>query len=338
MMAAAQIRDKGSNYCGLSSVEKEQLNAFFRERVKFDVPMKRFTTMGVGGPADAVVMPGEMSAIEQLLKWANDRQVPWYIVGGGSNLIIQDGGIRGVVMLLPPHFKSISVSEKSSRSVKVTVKTGTRLQALCRTAIEEGWAGMTFAGGIPASVGGAIVMNAGTAEGCMADVVASITVLKQDGTIGLIKRNDLNFDYRRLILPDIPADKITSPAIILEAVFRLQLAEPADLAKIALALKKKRQSRQPEGVASAGCFFKNPTTGPTAGALIDKAGLKGKQVGGAQVSNHHANFIINRKDARAADVLTLAEYVQTRVADQFGVFLEPEVVILGEAIHGSKSI
>lgn len=337
-MTLAQNSDAPPGYCELGGLEKEQLKAIFKDQVQFDVPMKRYTTMGVGGPADAVIMPGDISAIEQLFKWATEQQVPWYIVGGGSNLVVQDGGIRGVVLLLPPYFKGISAGDRSSGSVKVTVKAGTRLRTLCRTAIEEGWAGMSFAGGIPASVGGAIVMNAGTTEGCMADVLSSITVLRPDGSIQCVKRNELDFGYRRLVFPDFPADKMVHQTVILEAGFRLPLAEPADLAKKALALKKKRQLHQPEGVASAGCFFKNPTTGPSAGALIDKAGLKGKQVGGAQVSTHHANFIINRKRAQAADVLILAEYVQTRVTDLFGVCLEPEVVILGEAIDASKSI
>lgn len=333
MMTAAKIRDERTDDFGLGATEKKQLKAIFGRQVQFNVSMKRYTTMGVGGPADAIVMPGDIGAIEQLLSWAKQQQVRCYIVGGGSNLIVKDGGIRGIVVLLPTHFKGILVDKSLKDSVLVSVKAGTRLQTLCRIATEKGWADMTFAGGIPASVGGAIAMNAGTSEGCMADIVASITVLRPDGSLQHLMRNDLDFGYRSLKLTNTDTEKKFLQTVILEAVFQLHLTEPSELAKKAESQKRKRQLRQPYGVASAGCFFKNPSTGLSAGALIDKAGLKGKQVGGAQVSRLHANFIINQKAARAADVLALAEFVQTRVSDLFDVLLEPEVVVLGEAIH-----
>lgn len=338
MMSCAVSYDEPTVARCLNTDEENELRSLLDDRVQFDVPMRRYTTLAVGGPADAVAMPHNIEALGKLFAWIQERKIPWLVVGAGSNLLVRDGGIRGVVIALTPYFKGITASEDDAGRPKLVAKAGTRLQSLCRYTIDRGWGDMTFALGIPASVGGALAMNAGAAQSCMANVLGTITVLWPTGQVRRIHRRDIDFGYRRMCLPAIDGVSDSQSGIIVEGTFHLKRVDSQLLVKKGIEIKKDRKLRQPTGVSSAGCFFKNPVTGPSAGELIDKAGLKGKQVGGAIISPHHANFIINRKNARAADVLALAKCVQARVADHFGVRLEPEVVIAGDSHYAPKSV
>lgn len=338
MMSAAVSHDEPKVATGLKVEEKDWLASLPGLQVQFDVSMRRHTTLAVGGPADALAMPADMKVLTMLLSGARKRAIPWMIIGGGSNLLVRDGGIRGIVIALTPYFKGITAIDHCPRNVRVTAKAGTRLQTLCRYAIEEGLAGMTFALGIPGSVGGAITMNAGTADGCIGDVLETITVLWPTGRIQRISRADLDFGYRRLSLPTPDITTGQRQGIVIDGTFTFSRTDPRQLQISVRKIRAERKQRQPVGVSSAGCFFKNPLSGPSAGELIDKAGLKGKRIGDAEVSSRHGNFIINRGNANAADILTLADVIERRVATEFGVQLEPEVIITGESNHASKSI
>jgi UDP-N-acetylmuramate dehydrogenase len=242
--------------------------------------------------------------------------------------LVKDGGIGGIVISLNRCLKKIRTTEDGS-GVRLTAQAGVKLPSLCRYCIERGFAGLNFALGLPATVGGAIVMNAGTARGSMADVLESIGCLQPDGRWVRFDRRELDFSYRCLSWKGSgPNDEGVLP-IIVDGSFSLKPRDAKMLADEAEELLKRRTAQQPVDQPSAGCFFKNPVPGRSAGELIEKAGLKGRQIGGARVSTRHANFIVNTGGATARDILALMELVQKRVAEKFEVELVPEVKIVG---------
>ncbi|MFZ0133066.1 MAG: UDP-N-acetylmuramate dehydrogenase [Desulfobacterales bacterium] len=311
----------------MDDLHKNWLGEHFGRRVRFEEPMARHTWFKVGGPAEALVTPADTNALARLLTWCRDSRIPWLILGSGSNLLVRDGGIAGVVISLSRCLKEIELAESGS-GIHVTAQAGVKLPVLCRYCIAHGFSGLNFALGIPATVGGAIVMNAGTARGSMADVLESLGCLHPDGRRVRFARRDLAFSYRRLALKPGGAGCGQDPVIV-EGTFALQPADRKMLADEAARILKERAARQPIDQPSAGCFFKNPPAGRSAGELIDKAGLKGRQIGGARVSEKHANFIVNAGGATAGDILDLMELVQGRVSAEFGIDLVPEVKIVG---------
>jgi UDP-N-acetylmuramate dehydrogenase len=255
------------------------------------------------------------------------------VLGDGTNLLVRDGGIRGVVINLRGEFRRIRrcAFPAGDPGVCVSAMAGTRLAALCRWSARQGLRGMGFAAGIPGTVGGAIAMNAGTAAGSMQAVIEAVRVLLSPGGRGEVQSatvpiQNLDFGYRRLTWH---LDPQVDPPLILGGRFRLTPGNPDQISAAARRAKERRRCTQPLGTPSAGCFFKNPPGRPTAGALVERAGLKGHRVGGAQVSEKHANFIVNRGGASADDLIRLMEQVQRTVAERFGVKLEPEVKIVG---------
>jgi UDP-N-acetylmuramate dehydrogenase len=312
----------------LTATDKTWLTEQFGGHVRFDEPMTRHTYFKVGGPAEAFVTPPDTAALESLMRWCRAGGHPWLVIGNGSNLLVKDGGIGGVVISLSRCLKDIRPTEGGS-DVRLTAQAGVRLPSLCRYCIEHGIAGMNFALGIPASVGGAIVMNAGTTRGSMADVVASIGCLQSDGRWVRFDRRDLDFSYRCLSWKASGPTGDGEATIIVDASFSLKPGDARKLSEEAAQILKARAEKQPVDQPSAGCFFKNPASGRSAGELIEKAGLKGRQVGGACVSTRHANFIVNTGGATARDILGLMKLVQERVADKFAVELIPEVKIVG---------
>ena len=309
----------------------QALKTAIRERIKgpvsYDEPMAAHTWFRVGGPADVYVVPESLDELISLIKWLASEEVYYLVVGGGSNLLVKDKGIRGVVINLAAGIKGISVTSEGHAATVVRAMAGENLNRLCRFAIEKGLAGLNFAIGIPGSVGGAIMMNAGTAEGEIQNVLSRATILFPDGRMETLSDNVLEFGYRGLKLPGI--HNPLQPPVIVDGSFQLVPASSGDLAAEADALLKRRGERQPKGGASAGCFFKNPENGAPAGALIEQAGMKGAKFGGAQVSETHANFILNRHNATAEDILQLMEKVQRAVYAKFQVELQPEVRIVG---------
>ncbi|MFZ5564054.1 MAG: UDP-N-acetylmuramate dehydrogenase [Thermodesulfobacteriota bacterium] len=301
----------------------------FKDRVMWDEPMSRHTTLGVGGPADALVAPAGPGELRDLILRCREQRVPCMVLAGGSNLLVKDRGIRGVVIDMKKGWKTIERKPDQEGKARLTVGAGLSLAALCRYAADNGLSGMTFAAGIPGTVGGAVAMNAGTAQGWMGDVVEAVHMVTGEGTEKTESRNNLLFSYRRFAVKGYDTSA-SGPLVITGADLALGPGDPQTLRADMEDHLRKRSAAQPAGVRSAGCFFKNPAQGDAAGRLIDRAGLKNLAVGGAVVSEKHANFLVNRNNATAADLIQLMETVQHRVADRFGVTLEPEVTIVGE--------
>ena len=297
--------------------------------VAFDEPMARHTSFRVGGPAPALARPEDQAAVERLAAELRDRDIPFMVVGDGTNLLVRDGGLRKVVIVLTNALNTIRYSHENADRPCVEAMAGVRLAALCRWALENGISGMEMALGIPGTVGGAVRMNAGTGLGAVGDVIRSVAFLSPDGRVAERGRDELDFRYRGL--------RGREGHVVLGAVFRLRRngASPGELKERAREILAERRRGQPDpgDGRSAGCFFKNPPDGPPAGALIDRAGLKGAQVGGAMVSPRHANFIVNTGGAAAADILALKDRIQETVRERFGIRLAPEVEIVGEQRH-----
>jgi UDP-N-acetylmuramate dehydrogenase len=308
---------------------RQELTKRFGSRVKFDEPMAGHTTFRVGGPADLFVMPENEDEISFLLHMAKDRGLPHVVMGGGANILVRDRGIRGMVISLAGRFTGI-LRDDDENAARLTVLAGTRLSACCRYALENGLAGLNFAIGIPGSVGGAILMNAGASGGSMENAVCGVRVMDMDTGVADLGPDDLNWSYRELSFRRSTETPEPEDVLILSCVFGLTPGDPKFLKTEADAIMRHRRSVQPWDQSSAGCFFKNPPEGEPAGKLIEQAGLKGVVLGGAAVSEKHANFIVNREKASAEDIIRLSERIQETVYRRFGVALAPEVRIMGE--------
>ncbi len=296
-----------------------------KRRILFDEPMARHTTLRVGGPAEALIYPKDINELTDIIGWALKKSIPLMVLGTGTNLLVRDGGIQGIVVNLKKGFREVRLVKKIGDTTLIMAESGASLSKLVTFAADHNLSGLTFAAGVPGTVGGAVRMNAGTATGCMGDIIDALTVLLPTGDVIDIRRDKLNFSYRRL--------EMDPKSIILKAYFKLGLGSGDALRKAAVSMLEQRRVRQPLSFPSAGSFFKNPATGPSAGKLIEEAGLKGYRVNDAQVSEKHANFIINRSKATAEDILGLVNIVQDSVYKKSGILLEPEVVIVGEKTH-----
>jgi len=302
--------------------ERDWLMDRFQHGVLFNEPMSRHTTFRIGGPADVLVYPSNIPALIELVTWARMRQLPLIVIGAGSNLIVRDGGIRGIVVKLTQGFDAIHHKNGPGRTILLTAGAGTLLGRLNSYAIRNGISGLNFTIGIPGTVGGAILMNAGAEKKSISEVVESVNTITPEIRVENICRERLDFSYRQL--------KLDRKTIILDACFKLLPGDTKTLRREAISLIKARRARQPLSIPSAGSIFKNPPSGKAAGFLIEKAGLKGIRSGDAEVSTKHANFIINRGCARAADALTLIRHVQDTVFKLYGIKLELEVKIVGQ--------
>lgn len=293
-----------------------------------DEPMKKHTTFRIGGPADYYAEP-DKSQISKLIEMAKACDMPVTVIGNGSNLLVGDKGIRGLVIGIGKGLSEIEVTEAVAQDLTaqdnghiITAGAGAILAAVAAKAAEAALSGLEFASGIPGSVGGAVVMNAGAYGGEIKDVLIDATVLTAEGELKTVTRDELGLSYRHSIVPE-------KGYIVLSARFRLT-PKPKDEIKSYMAeLRAKRVQKQPLEYPSAGSTFKRPE-GYFAGKLIMDAGLRGYSVGDAQVSKKHCGFVVNKGEATAADVLTLIKDVQETVLKQFGVKLEPEVKMIGE--------
>ena len=279
-------------------------------------PMKKHTTFRVGGPADVLVQPDE-TALAAIIALCRQYHVPYSFIGNGSNLLVGDKGIRGVVIEMTDTMGKIEV-----HGTKITAQAGAMLSKIANTAASNGLGGMEFAAGIPGSVGGAVVMNAGAYGGEMKDIIEKVYVLDENGAQLELDRDALDLGYRHSCIPD---KKYIVTKVVLELVPR----DEAEIRSEMKELNEKRAEKQPLQYPSAGSTFKRPE-GYFAGKLIMDAGLRGYQVGGAQVSEKHCGFVINKGDATAADICQLMQDVSDKVHAQFGVVLEPEVKMIGE--------
>lgn len=289
--------------------------------VRREDPMARYTTFRIGGPADLVAQATTSEALRYAASAAAELGVPWRVLGGGSNILVGDKGVRGLVVLNRADGYRLE-GEPESGVARLSVESGASFTQVARRTAEQGWAGLEWAVGIPGTVGGAIVGNSGIPVGCVADSLESVHLLKPLDEPMTWSCAECGFGYRTSRL------KEEKGRVVLSGVFRL-VPEDADLLRERVrAYLAGRQRVQPDG-PSAGSVFKNPP-GAAAGALIDEAGLKGARVGGAQISERHANFIINAGGATAADVRRLIDLARETVLRAFGVELELEIELVGE--------
>ena len=280
-------------------------------------PMAKHTSFRIGGPADVLAQPADEAELAALLKRAGEHAVPVTLVGNGSNLLVRDKGIRGLVIKLSNIFSSITVEGN-----ELTFGSGISLAMASKKAAGLSLSGMEFAVGIPGTIGGAVYMNAGAYDGEMAKVVTSVRVMDREGKISELKASELAFAYRHTALQN-------SGLIVTSVTCVLQPDEADAIAAKMADFSQRRISKQPLELPSAGSMFKRPP-GYFAGTLIDQTGLKGYTVGGAQVSTKHAGFVVNVGGATAKDVLQLISDVQSKDFAAHGVRLEPEVLVLGE--------
>lgn len=280
-------------------------------------PMKNHTTFRIGGPADALALPKTPEEVAEVVRFCHEHAQSYYVLGNGSNLLVSDEGYRGLVLQLYRNFNDIQVNGET-----ITVQSGAMLAAVARTAYQTGLTGLEFASGIPGTIGGAVVMNAGAYGGEMKNVLKEVTVLTKEGEVLVIPAKALELGYRTSVIPK-------NGWIVLGAVLRLKKGDQEQILARMEELKEQRITKQPLDLPSAGSTFKRPE-GYFAGKLIMDAGLRGFTVGGAQVSEKHCGFVVNRGNATAADVWELICEVKRRVKEMTGVELEPEVKLLGD--------
>jgi UDP-N-acetylmuramate dehydrogenase len=318
----------------LEDAQKAWLRRKLGAHVRFDEPMDRHTSFQIGGPADAWVQPGSEAELKTVLAWTQKKDISYLLIGGGTNVLVRDGGIRGLVIHLGRLADKVRWVQQG-RQVRIWAGAGVATKHMCALALKHGWQGMNFALGIPGSLGGAIMMNAGTAHGCLADVIDSVMVMTASGEKIKLQRQALSYQYRRLQLPEDMSRDPASPAVLMAAQICLTRGDREQIRQQARQWMQGRARKQPAWEPGAGCFFKNPAHDLPAGRLIDEAGLKGYRVGGARVSPRHANFIINLGGASAADVLTIMAKIQETVKFRFDIDLVPEVHIVGEEKTGA---
>ena len=285
------------------------------DNVLVDEPMSKHTTFEIGGPADLYVIPETVEEVREVVAVCREAQVPYFVLGNGSDLLVSDEGYRGVIVGLSDGFTNVAIDGD-----EITCQAGVSLREASEMACELGLSGLEFACGIPGSIGGACFMNAGAYDGCIADVLKSVRVIMPDGTLETIGVDDLAMGYRASRVRD-------EGLVVLTATFALRPGDPEDIRAKMDDLTHQRESKQPLDKPSAGSTFKRPE-GYFAGKLIMDSGLQGYRVGGAAVSKKHAGFVVNLGDATAADVKAVIAYVQDEVQRQFGVHLEPEVRFL----------
>lgn len=278
--------------------------------------MSNHTTFRIGGPADLFAVPDTVEKAAAIVRICRENQYPFYVLGNGSNLLVSDEGYRGLILQLYRNLSEITV-----KGEEITVQAGAMLSVIAKKALAHSLTGFEFASGIPGTIGGAAVMNAGAYGGEMKDVLVEVTVLTRENEIKVIPARELQLGYRFSVIPQ-------NGWIMLGAKLRLQKGEEEQIRARMEELKEQRVTKQPLEYPSAGSTFKRPE-GYFAGKLIMDAGLRGYTVGGAQVAEKHCGFVVNRGGATASDVLQLMTDVSKKVKDQFGVVLEPEVKMLG---------
>lgn len=292
------------------------MEGLIKGRVLYDEPMSRHTSYGIGGPADALIFPKDVEDLKVILRIAGEERIPYLVLGGGSNLLVRDGGIRGIVINLEGAFQ-----ELSSQGEAVKAEAGVRLSRLLAFSAKRGLSGLEPLTGVPGTVGGAVWGNAGAFGGAIADRLVKLRLVTCSAEELILDRKHLAFSYRRSSLPE--------GSVIIEATFALTKGDPLAIRQRIFKLLVQRNRSQPVALRSCGSVFKNPP-GDYAGRLIEAVGLKGLRRGDAQISPKHGNFIVNLGGAKAGDVLALIEVVKDRVKKEQGVELELEVKVVGE--------
>ena len=288
--------------------------------IKKDEPMSKHTSFRVGGPADIWVKINTVEELSYITKYAKKNNIPVSIVGNGTNTLVKDNGVRGIVVC--PNFDYIKFEEKDNDIVKVIVGAGVKLPKLAEEILKNELEGFEFASGIPGSMGGAVRMNAGAYGGEMKQIVESVSYMDEDGNIKTADLEDINFSYRYSRFKE-------NREIIIDATLNLKKGNVEEIREKMTDLNNRRNEKQPLNMPSAGSTFKRGN-GFITSQIIDEAGLKGYQIGGAKVSEKHAGFVVNCGNATAEDIIKLTDYIIKTVYEKFGKILELEVEIIGE--------
>lgn len=294
---------------------------FFKQNFKenqllFNEPMKNHTSFKIGGNAEVLILPETVEEIKKLVKYFNENNLNYFVMGNGTNLLVSDNGFKGAIIKLSKNFSDIKVEGD-----KIFAQGGAFLSKIANTALKHALTGFEFASGIPGSLGGGICMNAGAYGGELKDILKTITVLDK-GEIKALSVDEAELEYRNSRI-------LKEKMLVLEAEIQLKKGNAEEISSVMKELKAKRNDKQPVDMPSAGSTFKRPE-GYFAGKLIQDAGLRGFTVGGAQISEKHCGFVVNRGNATCGDVLELCEKVKEIVYDKFGVTLEREIQVLGE--------
>ena len=292
------------------------INITGKDNVRINEPMKNHTTFKIGGPAQYYVTPESVNQIQEVVSLCRNMNIPLHVIGNGSNILVGDDGVDGVVLALFNTFSDYEIKDNV-----ITAQAGMSLIKLAVIALREGLTGLEFASGIPGSVGGAVYMNAGAYDGQMKDVVTSVTVLDEAGNIRILGRDELDMGYRTSAVAK-------HNMIVLQVIIELKAGDKEQIKDRMNQLSELRKQKQPLEYPSAGSTFKRPE-GYFAGKLIADAGLKGYSIGGAAVSEKHAGFVVNMGGATAKDVVELTDYIKKRIIEQFGVTLELEIKKIG---------
>jgi len=292
------------------------LIGLLNKTIHFNCPMAPYTTFRVGGTAEALCAVGDLGQLKQLLAFVRQESLPYLVVGKGSNILVRDGGLKGIALLLKGELEGVEEKEGT-----IHAGGGLGLSELVRFSREQGLGGLEFLAGIPGTVGGAVAMNAGAWGKSTGDVVTTVEILTADGERGIMSGSQLQFGYRRAVLP--------AGAVVVKARFKGTPDRPEAIGERIRDYLERRKAGQPLDYPSAGSVFKNPPH-DYAGRLIESVGLKGKRVGGAMISDKHANVIVNVGGARAEDILALMDTARQRVREQTGIDLEPEIKVVGD--------
>lgn len=294
---------------------KVELEKLFGSRIKWDEPLSKHTTFGIGGAVDALVEVSRLAEMQSLAKLVMDWQLPLLIIGRGSNMLVSDGGFRGLALKLTSDFNKVEFMKD-----RVIAGAGVALPRLAKLAAQRGLSGLEFSFGIPGSVGGGLIMNAGAFGSSLSEVVAEIDLVAKSGEVKKISKAEANFGYRKSGLREY--------FCVISGIFQLQRLDLSYVKSKMMKFYAEKMAHQPLKEENAGCIFKNPPQN-SAGKLIDESGLKGARVGNAQVSETHANFILNLGKAKAKDVLSLIDKVRAEVRSKKGIELELEIELVG---------
>lgn len=312
----------------LSTSEQKRLKEIFGEDVEFDLPLAPYTTIRVGGKADAILWPKDIESLQKAIQFAKEATLPTFFMGRGSNTLVRDGGFRGVVIHTGRGLHNFSLSRENGNFVWVTAEGGVPTQQLVQWAAENGFSGLERLAGIPGTIGGNVFMNAGTYLGEIGELIEQVTLCDRNGKVETLPKSKLSFFYRRSNIP--------SSSCVVETLLKLERGDKEKISKKVREVFEKRGLSQPLEKPNLGSVFKNPGL-PSRGQgkkkaweLIEEAGCKGVRVGGARVSEKHANFIVNEGNAKAKDILVLIHMIKEKVKEASGETLETEVKIIGE--------
>ncbi|MBQ1394097.1 MAG: UDP-N-acetylmuramate dehydrogenase [Lachnospiraceae bacterium] len=303
------------------NLKKEVEEIIKEDQILCAESLAKHTTFRIGGPADLFLQPQNEKEITKLVRFCREKEVPFYIMGNGSNILASDKGYTGIILHIGKNMSSVKFTEKDKDTVLVTAEAGIMLIKLAREAANQSLTGLEFAGGIPGTLGGAITMNAGAYGGEIKDCIVWAKVVTKEGNVMVLNREELALGYRSSIIQK-------EGWIVTEAQFALTRGNKTEIVKTMDELQKKRKEKQPLEYSSAGSTFKSPE-GFFAGKLIEDAGLRGYRVGDIMVSDKHCGFVVNVGKGTAEEVHMLMEHVEQTVYEKFGVTLEPEVRFLG---------